>query len=107
MPPPPKHLQTLATAQSPTPHPHAASLPLSSCRRLWVVRQELPRLPIMALTATASERVQRDIVAQLRLRDPLMLQTSFNRPNIAYEGCCREGGQGWYWSGGYARQGGA
>ncbi|PRW59746.1 ATP-dependent DNA helicase Q-like 3 isoform X1 [Chlorella sorokiniana] len=54
-------------------------------RRLAVLRQELPRLPLMALTATASERVQRDIVQQLRMRDPLMLRASFNRPNIAFQ----------------------
>lgn len=47
----------------------------------------------MALTATASERVQQDIVAQLRMRDPLMLRASFNRPNIVFEGTRRvEGG---------------
>lgn len=51
-----------------------------------MLRQELPRLPLMALTATASERVQRDIVQQLRMRDPLMLRASFNRPNIAFQG---------------------
>lgn len=45
----------------------------------------------MALTATASERVQRDIVQQLRLREPLMLRASFNRPNIRYEGAWRGG----------------
>ncbi len=51
----------------------------------------------MALTATASERVQRDIVQQLRMRDPLMLRASFNRPNIAFEGegDRRLGGRGW------------
>ncbi|KAL4458301.1 hypothetical protein ABPG75_013166 [Micractinium tetrahymenae] len=54
-------------------------------RKLWLLRKELPRLPIMALTATASERVQRDIVQQLRLREPLMLRASFNRPHIRYE----------------------
>lgn len=43
-------------------------------------------MPLMALTATASARVQDDIVRQLRLRDPLRLASSFNRPNIHYEG---------------------
>ena len=76
------------------------------CRRLWVVRQELPRVPLMALTATASERVQQDIVQQLRLRQPLMLRASFDRPNISLQGGwqmeaqfgpCRAGraGRGW------------
>ena len=51
-----------------------------------MVRQELPRVPLMALTATASERVQADIVQQLRLRQPLMLRASFDRPNISLQG---------------------
>lgn len=55
-------------------------------RLLAAVRRELPCLPIMALTATATPRVQDDIVQQLRLRDPLLLRASFNRPNIAFEG---------------------
>lgn len=62
------------------------------CRQLWSLRRELPRLPLMALTATAAERVQKDIVAQLRLRDPLLLRASFNRPEIAYEGVWLMGG---------------
>eukprot|EP00887_Chlorella_sp_A99_P003267 scaffold9.g3267.t1 len=54
----------------------------ASYRRLGLVRQELPRLPIMALTATASPRVQADVIQQLRLRQPVVLRASFNRPNI-------------------------
>jgi bloom syndrome protein len=38
----------------------------------------------MALTATAAARVQEDVAAQLLLRDPLVVATSFNRPNIGY-----------------------
>ncbi|EFN54249.1 hypothetical protein CHLNCDRAFT_16802, partial [Chlorella variabilis] len=57
-------------------------------RQLGAVRRELPRLPLMALTATASDRVQRDIVRQLGMREPRLLRTSFDRPNIRYEGGC-------------------
>jgi ATP-dependent DNA helicase RecQ len=39
---------------------------------------------MVALTATATAEVQRDIVTQLRLRDPLVVAASFNRPNIKY-----------------------
>ena len=39
---------------------------------------------MMALTATATPRVQADIVAQLRLRNPLVAKTTFNRPNLSY-----------------------
>ncbi|KAL6746879.1 hypothetical protein V8C86DRAFT_3034294 [Haematococcus lacustris] len=38
----------------------------------------------MALTATADPKVQRDIVAQLQLAQPVTLVASFNRPNITY-----------------------
>jgi ATP-dependent DNA helicase RecQ len=51
-----------------------------------VLRQELQGVPIMALTATASTRVQDDICQQLRLRNPQRLVSTFNRPNISYEG---------------------
>jgi len=43
-----------------------------------------PNIPIMALTATATERVQRDIVINTRLRNPLIIVSSFNRPNLQY-----------------------
>ncbi|EIE23153.1 P-loop containing nucleoside triphosphate hydrolase protein [Coccomyxa subellipsoidea C-169] len=52
-------------------------------RRLSSIRRELPGVPIMALTATATKQVQDDI-AQSVLRNPLRLITSFNRPNISY-----------------------
>ncbi|GFH15794.1 ATP-dependent DNA helicase, partial [Haematococcus lacustris] len=38
----------------------------------------------MALTATADPKVQRDIVSQLQLAQPVTLVASFNRPNITY-----------------------
>lgn len=54
-----------------------------SYRELRIVRQELPGLPIMALTATAVERVRADIVDQLgMLPNRLMSCTSFDRPNL-------------------------
>src|SRR5260370_28630127 len=39
---------------------------------------------MMALTATATERVRGDIVKQLRLREPSRYVASFNRPNLSY-----------------------
>ena len=72
--------------QLPPPTPHPLAPTPHALRRLWLVRRELPRLPIMALTATASARVQRDVEEQLRLRDPLLLRASFDRPNIRFEG---------------------
>ena len=53
-------------------------------RRLAEVRDALPETPILALTATATERVREDIIRQLRLRDPAVYAAGFNRPNLTY-----------------------
>ncbi len=53
-------------------------------RQLGELRQRCPDLPIAALTATATPRVQEDIIAALGLRDPLRLVGDFDRPNLAY-----------------------
>ena len=53
-------------------------------RQLSVLRQRLPQVPYMALTATATERVRADVVSQLRLRQPSLYVASFNRPNLTY-----------------------
>jgi ATP-dependent DNA helicase RecQ len=45
----------------------------------------LPGIPVAAFTATATARVQADIVSRLGLRDPVVVQASFDRPNLAYE----------------------
>jgi ATP-dependent DNA helicase RecQ len=39
-------------------------------------------VPVLALTATATSRVRKDIATQLALADPLIVQTSFFRPNL-------------------------
>lgn len=54
-------------------------------RQLSQLRQRFANVPIMALTATATERVRHDIIAQLELSDPFLHSTSFNRPNLYYE----------------------
>jgi ATP-dependent DNA helicase RecQ len=53
-------------------------------RELKKLRKHLPDVPIMALTATATERVRADIVKELKLRDPRAYVASFNRPNLTY-----------------------
>jgi ATP-dependent DNA helicase RecQ len=53
-------------------------------RQLAELRQHFPDVSIMALTATATERVRGDIVKQLRLREPSRYVASFNRPNLSY-----------------------
>ncbi|MGH7983441.1 MAG: RecQ family ATP-dependent DNA helicase, partial [Candidatus Udaeobacter sp.] len=53
-------------------------------RELKKLRTHLPEVPVMALTATATERVRTDIIKQLQLRDPRCYVASFNRPNLSY-----------------------
>jgi len=53
-------------------------------RELKKLRKHLPEVPIMALTATATERVRTDIVQQLHLSEPRCYIASFNRPNLTY-----------------------
>ncbi len=54
-------------------------------RNLTVLRENFPNIPIIALTATATEDVREDIVKQLSLQDHKMFISSFNRPNLSYE----------------------
>lgn len=44
-----------------------------------------PDLPVIALTATATPKVQSDIIKNLDLHDPHIYISSFNRPNLYYE----------------------
>ena len=53
-------------------------------RKLRSLRSEFPKVPIIALTATATPRVQKDIVNQLELTNPGIFISSFDRPNLRY-----------------------
>ena len=53
-------------------------------RQISKLRELLPEVSLMALTATATERVREDIVRHLKLRDPAVFVASFNRPNLSY-----------------------
>jgi ATP-dependent DNA helicase RecQ len=53
-------------------------------RQLAQIRKTFPTTPVMALTATATERVRTDIVTQLKLREASVYVASFNRPNLTY-----------------------
>lgn len=53
-------------------------------RQLNRLRALFPEVPVAAFTATATERVRRDIVQQLGLREPRTHLASFNRPNLYY-----------------------
>jgi ATP-dependent DNA helicase RecQ len=54
-------------------------------RQLSQLRRRYPEVPMMALTATATERVRQDIIQQLHLQQPSLHLASFNRPNLYYE----------------------
>jgi ATP-dependent DNA helicase RecQ len=53
-------------------------------RQLATLRERFPGVPFIALTATATPRVREDIIGQLRLREPRVFLSSFNRPNLSY-----------------------
>ena len=53
-------------------------------RRIRALVQEIDRRPIMALTATATPKVQHDILKTLGIDQAKVFQSSFNRPNLLY-----------------------
>ena len=53
-------------------------------RELASLRRVCPDTPVIALTATATERVRADILSQLGLHNPQSFISSFDRPNISY-----------------------
>ena len=53
-------------------------------RNLRQLREQFPNVPVLALTATATERVRRDIVEQLDLKGAEVFVSSFNRANLSY-----------------------
>jgi ATP-dependent DNA helicase RecQ len=60
-------------------------------RQINSLRNVFPEVPLMALTATATERVRADIIAQLHLRNPACYTASFNRPNLTYRISAKSG----------------
>jgi ATP-dependent DNA helicase RecQ len=54
-------------------------------RNLKKLRGKFPNIPIIALTATATQKVRADIVRQLELPSPHIFTSSFNRQNLSYE----------------------
>ncbi len=53
-------------------------------RNLRQLREEFPATPVIALTATATERVRDDIINQLGLQDGGLFISGFNRGNLSY-----------------------
>ena len=54
-------------------------------RRIRNIIEEIGTAPIIALTATATPKVQSDIIKNLGMGDATVFKTSFNRPNLYYE----------------------
>ncbi|BCL37477.1 DNA helicase RecQ [Nostoc sp. MS1] len=54
-------------------------------RQLKSLRKRYPNIPVLALTATATDRVRADIIQQLGLKQPSIHLASFNRQNLYYE----------------------
>ena len=54
-------------------------------RKLQFLRPSLPDTTLIALTATATERVREDILRQLEIPEATRFITSFNRPNLIYD----------------------
>jgi ATP-dependent DNA helicase RecQ len=54
-------------------------------RRLRTIFNEIKRVPMIALTATATEKVQEDILKNLDIPGANVFKASFNRPNLFYE----------------------
>ena len=53
-------------------------------RNLRALRRDFPDAPVIALTATATEKVREDIIVQLGLRQGQTFLSSFNRANLTY-----------------------
>ncbi len=52
--------------------------------RIGELREKLPGVPVLALTASATQLVANDIMQRLRFDEPRILRSSFARPNLSY-----------------------
>jgi ATP-dependent DNA helicase RecQ len=61
-----------------------------SYRRIARIREALPGIPFLALTATATPEVRADIVSQLELRLPVVIEGPLLRPRLSLRVCATE-----------------
>jgi len=54
-------------------------------RKIRTIIDQIQPAPVIALTATATPKVQSDILKNLRIQDAKVFKSSFNRPNLYYE----------------------
>ena len=54
-------------------------------RKIRSIIDQIQPAPVIALTATATPKVQSDILKNLRIQDAQVFKSSFNRPNLYYE----------------------
>lgn len=54
-------------------------------REIALLRKYQPNVPMMAVTATATQEVKEDIIEQLNLKSPSVFEASFSRENLSYE----------------------
>jgi ATP-dependent DNA helicase RecQ len=52
--------------------------------KISLLKEHFPKVPFIALTASATKRVEGDIITQLKLSDPKIFTKSFERKNLAY-----------------------
>ena len=52
---------------------------------LSLIPEMFPDVPVAAFTATATQKVQEDIISRIGLRKPHIVRASFNRPNLYYQ----------------------
>lgn len=60
-------------------------------RQLYRLRELFPSVPIAAFTATATHPVEQDILAQLRLNDPVLIRAKVRRDNLQINALHRKG----------------
>ncbi|MDP1879905.1 MAG: DNA helicase RecQ [Parachlamydiaceae bacterium] len=54
----------------------------SEYRKLMILKENFPQCPVIALTATATQDVEKDILSQLKMKNPILVKGSFDRPNL-------------------------